>query len=215
SSKTEVDAFWERKKPKSSLRRKTALDKKYEEEPVTSLSTNNKRRRQKAVEKGREVLDLEGTPESSHTALPRADRTRKPPSYYSDIEHGRGRNHRATTPSSPNLLVHGGKENEGEDSQGRTIGVGDLEPQNDKTYWTEEEDDDDDYFADAAQPDDQTRYEMALLTLPLGKSWGPRTYGIRSTLCTLRLICGCCTTSYAVLGGCTSSGSIHIPYSQI
>jgi hypothetical protein len=34
---------------------------------------------------------------------------------------------------------------------------------------------------------------MALLTLPLGKSWGPRTYGIRSTLCTLRLICGCCT----------------------
>jgi hypothetical protein len=33
---------WERKKPKSSLRRKTALDKKYEEEPVTSLSTNNK-----------------------------------------------------------------------------------------------------------------------------------------------------------------------------
>lgn len=120
------------------------MDKKYEEEPVTSLSTNNKRRRQKAVEKGREVLDLEGTPESSHTALPRADRTRKPPSYYSDIEHGRGRNHRATTPSSPNLLVHGGKENEGEDSQGRTIGVGDLEPQNDKTYWTEEEDDDDD-----------------------------------------------------------------------
>mgnify|MGYP007126568940 CR=1 FL=1 len=76
------------------------MDKKYEEELVASLSTNNKRRRQKAVEKGREVLDLEGTPESSHTALPRADRTRKPPSYYSDIEHGRGRNHRATTPSS-------------------------------------------------------------------------------------------------------------------
>ncbi|KAJ6128456.1 SNF2-like protein [Penicillium samsonianum] len=29
------------------------------------------------------------------------------------------------------------------------------------------------YFADATQPDDQTSYEMVLLTLPPEKVWGP------------------------------------------
>ncbi|OQE15546.1 hypothetical protein PENFLA_c031G08858 [Penicillium flavigenum] len=167
------------------------------------------------MEKGKEVVDLEGTPESSNAAISRAERTRKPPSYYSDIEYDRGGNPRATTSPSPpsrNPLAHGSNDNEGESSQARTVQVGDLEPQNEDTYSTEEEVDDDDdnddgedvdlstslresgsssnkqkapdseeldqrmkweHFADSTQPDDQTRYEMALLSLPLGKVWGP------------------------------------------
>ncbi|KAF4764413.1 SNF2-like protein [Penicillium solitum] len=76
---TEVDAFWATDKAKELMEQKAIMGKKYQEELTTFLSLRAKERKQRAMQEGA----------SQGPTLPRADRARRPPSYYSNIEYDR------------------------------------------------------------------------------------------------------------------------------
>ncbi|KGO49252.1 SNF2-like protein [Penicillium expansum] len=254
----EVDSFYGEEKAKQLLEKKAALDKKYEDELTAFLDMTSKQRKKKSVDKSTfrvaEVVDLEATPETSSMPLPRADRTRKPPSYYSDIEYDKAGKPKEVAFPSPNPSAEG---TQSDRSQLVDVEGDDIESQNDEADWGGEEDDDngdgdgddgegdDDadlsadlrglnastnkrvdseefdrrmkwkYFADATQPDDQTRYEMALLTLPSGKVWGPEDLRDPQHPLYFEVALRLLYNKLRGSRGLHLSGSIHIPYSQI